>query len=105
MSDDKPQEETYSAKNITFLTPREHVRKRPQMYVGGTGSRALHHLLWEVVDNSLEETIAGRCDRIRITLHSDTQISVSDNGQGIPVETSEYGRSWLEMLLTEIFCC
>ena len=105
MTDKKPTEEKYSAKNIEIITPREHVRKRPQMYVGGTDSRALYHLLWEVVDNALEEAIEGRCDHIRITLHSDTRISVADNGDGIPVETSEYGRSWLEMFMTAVFAC
>ena len=63
--------ENYSAKNITALSPREHIRRRPGMYVGGTDIRALHHLIYEVVDNSIDEALAGRCDRIMVTLHDD----------------------------------
>ena len=102
MSDKKSTTEEFIAKNIVAITPREHIRRRPQMYVGGTDSGALHHLLWEVVDNSLDEVMAGRCDHIRITLHSKTRVSIIDNGQGISVDTNECGRSKLELSLTEV---
>ncbi|GAB5493737.1 MAG: hypothetical protein Phog2KO_39520 [Phototrophicaceae bacterium] len=105
MPDKKPQPAQYSALNITALTPREHIRKRPDMYFGGTDSHALHHLLWEIVDNSIDEALAGGCNTIRITLHSETSITVSDNGEGIPVETAEHGRTLLEMFMTEVGAC
>ena len=105
MPDKKPQESVYIAKNIIKMTPREHIRRRPGMYFGGTDSHALHHLLWEVVDNALDEHLAGGCNTIRITLHSDTRITVSDNGEGIPVETAEHGRTLLEMFMTEVGAC
>ena len=73
--------DNYTAKNITKLTPREHIRRRPGMYVGGTDSRALHHLIYEVVDNSIDEALAGRCDRIMVTLHDDGSASIADNGK------------------------
>ncbi|GAB5493739.1 MAG: hypothetical protein Phog2KO_39540 [Phototrophicaceae bacterium] len=102
MTNTDPQKSPYSSKNITPMTPHEHIRRRPGMYFGGTDSHALHNLLWQVVDNSLDEHLAGRCDTIRITLHSDTGITVSDNGEGIPVETAEHGRTLLELFMTHI---
>ena len=105
MPDKKSTTEKYIAKNIVAITPREHIRRRPQMYVGGTDSGALNHLLWEVVDNSLDEVMAGRCDHIRITLHSKTRVSIIDNGQGIPVDANECGRSALEMVMTQVGAC
>ena len=105
MSSKKPQNSPYSAKNIQSLTPREHIRKRPGMYVGGTGKEGFHHLLWETVDNAIDEAMAGHCTEIRIVLHSDTKVSVIDNGRGIPVETAEYGRTYLEIILTEVGAC
>jgi len=101
----QPQNQGYTAANIVSLTPREHIRKRPGMYIGGTDKRALHHLLWEVVDNSIDEAMAGHCTEIKIVLHSPTQVSVIDNGRGIPVETAEYGKTYLEMLMTMVGCC
>ncbi|RMG84120.1 MAG: DNA topoisomerase (ATP-hydrolyzing) subunit B [Chloroflexi bacterium] len=92
----------YTAKDIEHLSPMEHVRRRPGMYVGGTDIRALHHLIYEVVDNSIDEALAGRCDRVVITLHKDNAVSISDNGAGIPVDTHESGRSALEVVMTEI---
>ncbi len=95
-------ENDYTAKNIQKLEPRAHVRRRPGMYVGGTDSRALHHLIYEVVDNSIDEALAGRCDRILVTLHDDGSVSIRDNGVGIPVDKHESGKRGLELVMTEI---
>jgi DNA gyrase subunit B len=89
--------------NIRLLEGLEHVRLRPGMYVGGTDFRALHHLVFEVVDNAIDEALAGRCDRIHITLHEDGSASVADNGGGIPVGTSKQkGISTLQLVLTHL---
>jgi DNA gyrase subunit B len=92
----------YTEKQIQSLTPREHIRRRPGMYVGGTDNRALHHLIYEVVDNSIDEALAGRCDRVAIVLHDDGSASVIDNGIGIPVGMHEKGISALELVMTEV---
>ncbi len=104
MAVDKPdsKQDNYTAKNITSLTPREHVRRRPGMYVGGTDSRAMHHLIYEVVDNSIDEALAGRCDRITVTLKEDGYVSIADNGAGIPVDMHESGASALQVVMTEL---
>jgi DNA gyrase subunit B len=89
--------------NIQVLEGIAHVRKRPGMYVGGTDSRALHHLVFEIVDNSIDEALAGRCDQIMVTLHDDHWVSVSDNGGGIPVGLHpEHKVPVLELVLTRL---
>ena len=91
----------YTADEIQVLTGLEPVRKRPGMYIGSTGSRGLHHLVYEVVDNSIDEALAGVCDTIEIIINEDNSIKVSDNGSGIPVETHpQTGKSTVETVLT-----
>lgn len=92
---------TYSAKDITVLEGLEPVRKRPGMYIGSTDTRGLHHLIWELVDNAIDEAMAGFCDEITITLTRDGGVSVDDNGRGIPVDkVAKTGKSALETVLT-----
>jgi DNA gyrase subunit B len=95
---------TYTAKDITVLEGLEPVRKRPGMYIGSTGSRGLHHLVYEVVDNSVDEALAGRADRIEVTLHPDNSVTVRDNGSGIPVDVmkDQGGVSALTVVLTKL---
>jgi DNA gyrase subunit B len=93
----------YSAKDITVLEGLEAVRRRPGMYIGSTGPRGLHHLVYEVVDNSVDEAIVGHCDHVTVTLHPDNACTVSDNGRGIPVEEHEKEkRPAAEVVLTTL---
>ena len=82
-------EVTYTAKDITVLEGLEPVRLRPGMYIGSTGSRGLHHLVYEVVDNAVDEALAGEADHAEITIHPDSSVTVVDNGRGIPVAVME----------------
>jgi DNA gyrase subunit B len=96
-------EATYTAKDITVLEGLEPVRLRPGMYIGSTGARGLHHLVYEVVDNSVDEALAGRNDKIEVTLHPDNSVTVRDYGSGIPVDTmADQGMSALTVVLTKL---
>ena len=98
-----PEKEDYKADQIQVLEGLEAVRKRPAMYIGSTGEAGLHHLVYEVVDNSVDEAMNGHCDTIDVVLHSDGSCSVKDNGRGIPIDNhAQYNVPAVEIVMTKL---
>ena len=104
MGEDKKEDNgAYSAKDIKVLEGLEGVRKRPAMYIGSTGKEGLHHLVYEVVDNSVDECLAGICNSIKVTMNKDGSITVVDNGRGMPVDMHPvYKKSAMEVIVTKL---
>ncbi|AHW62460.1 DNA topoisomerase (ATP-hydrolyzing) subunit B [Corynebacterium glyciniphilum] len=101
-AENTPANGEYGADSITILEGLEAVRKRPGMYIGSTGERGLHHLIWEVVDNSVDEAMAGFANQVDVTLHDDGSVEVADNGRGIPVAMHATGRPTVQVVMTEL---
>ncbi len=92
----------YGAQNIQILEELEAVRKRPAMYIGSTDARGLHHLVWEIVDNAIDEVLAGYGQEINVTIKEDNSIVVEDFGRGVPIETHQNGQSTLQVIYTKL---
>src|SRR5699024_10305930 len=94
-------DQLYSAEQIQVLEGLEAVRKRPSMYIGSTSAKGLHHLVWEITDNSIDEALAGYCDHIQVIIEKDNRITVKDHGRRIPIVThEETGKPALEVIMT-----
>src|SRR3989338_5119390 len=103
IEDKEKRSKEYKAENIKVLEGLEGVRLRPAMYIGSTSKTGLHHLVWEIVDNAVDEAMAGACDEINISLNKDGSVTVRDNGRGIPVEQHPvYKKSALEIVVTKL---
>src|SRR3989338_3273138 len=99
----KSDESSYEAKDIQVLAGLSAVRKRPAMYIGSTDAKGLHHLVYEAVDNSIDEALAGFCSKISVVLHKDGFITISDNGRGIPVDMHpKLGKPAVEVVMTKL---
>ena len=96
------QNNNYSDDSIQVLEGLEHVRKRPGMYIGSTDERGLHHLVWEIVDNSIDEALAGYGREIDVTINEDNSIIVSDNGRGVPCGMHQTGKNTMEIIYTKL---
>ena len=92
----------YDEKSIQLLEGLDAVRKRPGMYIGGTGSSGLHHLVWELIDNAVDEAAAGHANLVEVTIHRDGSVEVADNGRGIPIGRKDGKRTALEIVFTEL---
>ena len=96
-------DKSYTAKDITILASLDAIRKRPSMYIGSTSIRGLHHLVYEAVDNSVDEAMSGYCDKIKVVIHKNGKVSVIDNGRGIPVDIHpKYKKPALEIIMTKL---
>lgn len=100
----KKAQDEYGAASITILEGLEAVRKRPGMYIGSTGERGLHHLIWEVVDNAVDEAMAGYATTVNVVLLEDGGVEVADDGRGIPVATHASGIPTVDVVMTQTTC-